>query len=213
MEFPEYRLMIFAKAPVPGRVKTRLAGHFGSRGAARLYRRMLSQTLQQAVAAQLCPVQLWCAPDCQQGFFHQARQRWGVSLHRQPPGDLGAKMHGAFRHSLREARGVVVIGGDCASIGVAELRQALRWLHAGTPAVLGPAADGGYVLLGLSQPLAGLFQRMPWSTDRVLDLSRGRLHRAGLAWRELPLGFDVDKPGDVRRLRRLAAGQGKHSVV
>jgi len=213
MEFPDHRLLVFAKAPVPGRVKTRLAGHLGNIGATRLYRRMLWQTLEMAVGADLCPVELWCAPTRDHPFFRRCRRELGVSLHRQQGADLGARMARAFSEALEHARGALVIGGDCASVDSTALRQSLGWLDGGVPAVLGPAEDGGYVLLGLARPAPGLFRRMPWSTARVLPLTRRRLRASGLAWRELSMGFDVDDPASLRRLRRLRAAQGKDSVV
>lgn len=213
MEFPDHRLMVFAKAPIPGRVKTRLAGHLGAIGAARLYRRMLRETLEMAVAARLCPVELWCAPDRNHPFFRRCRRDPGVSLHTQRGADLGIRMDRAFRDVLGRARGALVIGGDCASVGLTELRTGLQWLASGAPAVLGPAEDGGYVLLGLDRPAPALFRGIPWSPPRVLAMTRQRLRVTGLDWRELPPGFDVDEPADYRRLCRLRAVQGKASVV
>lgn len=102
----------------------------------------------------------------------------------------------------------VLIGGDCASLGEAELRAALGLLAAGHEAVLGPAADGGYVLIGLNRPCPMLFRGIAWSTPTVLAATRRRLGQAGLDWAELPPGWDVDTPADLRRLRsNLPAAQ------
>lgn len=201
-EFPDARLLIFAKAPVPGRVKTRLAGRLGARGAAELYKRLLRRTLGIARAARLCPVELWCAPDARHGFFADCRRDYGVRLRRQRGGDLGRRMNHALNRALAGKAYAVLIGGDCASLGAAELRQALARLAAGTGAVLGPAADGGYLLVGLRRPCPALFRGIAWSTPTVLAATRRRLDRAGLAWMELPAGWDVDTPADLRRLRR-----------
>ena len=200
--FPDARLLIFAKAPVPGRVKTRLAGRLGARGAARCYRQLLRRTLALARAARLCPVELWCAPDARHGFFAACRREYGVRLRRQCAGDLGKRMSHAFERVSTGSGYAVLIGGDCASVGPAELRAAFGQLAAGRDAVLGPAADGGYVLLGLRRPCPSLFRGIAWSTPAVLAATRRRLHRAGLDWIELPAGWDVDTPADLQRLRQ-----------
>ncbi|MDS4019448.1 MAG: TIGR04282 family arsenosugar biosynthesis glycosyltransferase [Candidatus Competibacter sp.] len=201
-EFPDARLLIFAKAPVPGRVKTRLAGQLGAHGAAELYKRLLRRTLGIARAARLCPVELWCAPDARHGFFADCRRDYGVRLRRQRGGDLGRRMNHALNRALAGKAYAVLIGGDCASLGAAELREAFGQLAAGREAVLGPAADGGYLLVGLRRPCPALFGGIAWSTPTVLAATRRRLDRAGLAWVELPAGWDVDTPADLRRLRR-----------
>jgi len=200
--FPNARLLIFAKAPVPGQVKTRLAGRLGARGAADLYKHLLRRTLALAHAARLCPVELWCAPDTQQGFFGACRRDYGVRLRRQCDGDLGRRMQHALNRALAENRQAVLIGGDCVSLDAMTLHTAFSLLAAGHEAVLGPAADGGYVLIGLRRPCPALFQGIAWSTPTVLQATRRRLQRAGVNWVELPTGWDVDTPADLRRLRR-----------
>ncbi|MFO1430483.1 MAG: TIGR04282 family arsenosugar biosynthesis glycosyltransferase [Candidatus Competibacteraceae bacterium] len=202
MRFPQARLLIFAKAPIPGRVKTRLTGKLGAVGAAKLYRRLLRRTLHLAGGASLCPVQLWCAPDTRHGFFQRCRRDYGIGLHRQQGADLGQRMHHALNTVLRRAPYAVLIGADCPSLGPAELQAAFMALAAGRDAVLGPAADGGYVLIGLRRPDGTLFRRIAWGSPAVLTATRRRLRRAGLDWVELPPGWDVDRPADLRRLQR-----------
>ncbi len=201
--FPACRLLIFAKAPIPGRVKTRLAGRLGPRGAAALYEKLLRRTLAIADAARLCPIELWCAPDARHGFFIACRRDYGLRLRRQCGDDLGRRMNHALSQTLNQGGPAVVIGGDCASLGGAELREAFQQLAAGSTAVLGPAADGGYVLIGLNRAAPALFRNIAWGTSTVLDATRRRLRRAGLNWAELPTGWDVDTPADLRRLRRV----------
>ena len=199
--FPDARLLVFAKAPVPGRVKTRLAGQLGARGAARLYRSLLRRTLALASAARLCPVELWGAPDSRHGFFGACRRDYGVRLRRQCAGDLGRRMNHALNRTLRVSGRAVLIGGDWASVGIAELRAAFDRLATGD-VVLGPAEDGGYVLVGLRRPCPWIFRGIPWSAPTVLEATRRRLERSAIVWVELPPGWDVDTPADLRRLRR-----------
>ncbi len=206
--FPTARLLVFAKAPVPGRVKTRLAGQLGARGAALLYQQLLRRTLCFARAARLCPVELWCAPDTRHGFFVACRRQYGVRLRPQGAGDLGQRMNRALNRTLADGHPAVLIGGDCASLGVEELRAAFQCLAAGRAAVLGPAADGGYVLVGLSQPCPKIFQGIAWGTGTVLRETRRRFEQAGVDWTELPPGWDVDTSADLRRLRRSVSEMG-----
>ena len=213
--FPHARLLIFAKAPVPGQVKTRLAGRWGPRGAAELYKKLLRRTLAIANAARLCPIELWAAPDARHGFFVACRRDYGLRLRRQSSGDLGQRMNHALTRTLNQGYPTVLIGSDGVSLGAAELRQAFQRLTTGADAVLGPAADGGYVLIGLNQPAPALFRNLAWGTSTVLDATRRRLRRLGLNWAELPTGWDVDTPADVQRLRQLQATSAapKYSAV
>lgn len=204
-EFPTARLLIFAKAPVPGRVKTRLAGRLGTRGAAELYKKLLRRTLAIARAARLCPVELWCAPDGRHGFFTACRREYGVRLRRQCGGDLGRRMNQALNRTLTVHRFAVLIGGDCVSLGAAELHAAFSRLATGRDAVLGPARDGGYLLVGLRQPRPALFRGIAWGMPAVLAATRRRLRWSGVDWAELSPGWDVDTPADLRRLRRVQA--------
>ncbi|MDG4550580.1 MAG: TIGR04282 family arsenosugar biosynthesis glycosyltransferase [Candidatus Contendobacter sp.] len=204
--FPNARLLVFAKAPVPGRVKTRLAGRLGTRGAAMLYRQLLRRTLRIAHAARLCPLELWCAPDARHGFFVACRREYGARLRRQCAGDLGQRMSHALNRTLAAGHPAVLIGGDCASLGEAELRATFGLLAAGHEAVLGPAADGGYVLIGLNRSCPTLFRGIAWSAPTVLAATRRRLRGAGITWAELAPGWDVDTPADLRRLRQSPAG-------
>ena len=202
MDFPQARLLVFAKAPVPGKVKTRLISKLGARGAASLYKALLQRTLRMATAAHVCPVQLWCVPHPRQAFFIACRRDYRVELHRQRGADLGQRMHHALNATLQNSPYALLIGGDCPALGSAELRFALAALSSGRDAVLGPAEDGGYLLIGLRRPGPDLFSGIAWGGAKVLAATRQRLRRAGLDWVELPLGWDVDRPADVHRLKR-----------
>ena len=121
LTFPDARLLIFAKAPVPGRVKTRLARQLGTRGAAALYQKLLRQTLRIAREARLCPIELWCAPDARHGFFVTCRREYGVRLRRQCGGALGQRMN----HALNQTLGILDALSDrgASALGPADLAQ------------------------------------------------------------------------------------------
>lgn len=200
MQFPDSRILIFAKAPRPGYAKTRLIPALGEAGAASLYADMLRKTVEMTAASKLCPLQCWCAPDLNHPLFDYFANDCDVSLFVQQGDDLGQRMSSAALKALDQAASVLLIGGDCPSLGMEQIMQALRWLEEGDDAVLGPAEDGGYVLLGLRRHAAALFSDIPWGTDQVLSLTRKRLTALEWRWRELPEMWDVDRPQDLHRL-------------
>lgn len=191
------RILLFSKAPVPSQVKTRLAPALGEDGAAQLQAELFRHSLQQVADAGLAPLQLWCAPDSRNPIFSWAHRTYDLSLHSQATGDLGARMHQALAEALRTAEFAVVIGTDCPALNADYLEAALAALQSGSPAVLGPAEDGGYVLLGLRQTMPQLFEAMPWGSAQVLAETRSRLGQERL---ELPTLWDVDRLEDVSRL-------------
>jgi len=193
------QLIVMAKAPVAGYAKTRLIPALGADGAARLARRLLDEAMAQACAAGLGEVELCCAPDTHHPAFQAQQQRGGVRLTAQGDGDLGARMHRAVVRGLAQAAQVLLIGTDAPALDAAYL-QAANAALAGSDAVLGPAADGGYVLIGLRRPAPSLFEAMAWSTERVLAVTRERLAECGLGWVELPTLFDIDEASDLTQL-------------
>lgn len=198
MRFPDASLMIFAKAPVAGAAKTRLAPALGEQGAADLHARLTERTLHTAITANLAPVELWCSPDCSHPFFQTVAGTVGRRV--QHGQDLGDRMANAFEAVLANHPYAVLIGTDCPAITPDYLARAFALLDGSADAVLGPAEDGGYVLLGLRRMDKRLFEGVAWGTDRVLDETRERLVALGWRWQELETLWDVDRPVDLERL-------------
>lgn len=201
----ERRLLIFARAPQPGAVKTRLIPALGAQGAAWLYAWMLQRTLDRALAAALAPVDCYVDPGPESAWFDRYRSVPGLRLLSQPSGDLGQRMQACFSQALEEARDVVLIGTDCPALQAQHLARAFEVLALGHRAVLGPAEDGGYVLIGLREQQPNLFQGIQWGGDRVYADSIARLDALGWGWSALDPLWDVDRPEDLQRLARLAA--------
>jgi uncharacterized protein len=199
-------VIVFAKAPVPGQVKTRLAATLGEAGAARLAARMLRHAVDQATRAAIGPVTLCAAPDGRHPVWAELVAQHGVQLMEQGDGDLGQRMARALSRVLASQantgtascplRGALLIGTDVPALDSAYLRQAAAALGS-HEAVFGPTADGGYVLVGLRHPQPSLFEAMRWSHDRVMDETRHRLAAAGLTHAELPVLHDVDVAADL----------------
>lgn len=190
-------LKVFAKAPEPGVAKTRLIPALGAAGAAALQRRLTAATVRAGCAAGYDTVELWCSPDLRHPFFVELAAEYPVVLRLQEGADLGERMHRAFGRDAVQ----VLVGTDCPGLDAVRLAGARELLaQAAVDVVLGPAEDGGYVLVGLKQPQRSLFSAMPWGTSEVLARTRQRLAGLGLAARELSPLPDIDRPQDLALL-------------
>ena len=196
MKYPDSRILVFAKAPVPGTVKTRLEPLLGADGAASLHSSLVVTCLDMLSRSRLCPVELWCTPDSSDPFFQQCQQRFQVPLMQQSSGDLGDRMAGALDSALAESGAVVLVGTDCPGMTISDLDEALEMLACDKQVVLGPALDGGYYLVGMRRPQPFIFSQIPWSTPDVFNITRDRLDKAGISWHSLPVRRDLDRPED-----------------
>jgi rSAM/selenodomain-associated transferase 1 len=195
--FSDCGLLVFVKDPQPGEVKTRLAEHMGETKALRVYRKLLEYT--EAIIAQL-PVETYVyygntKPD--QDIWSQSS---GVQHRSTQQGkDLGARMRAAFRDLFQAGKQrVVIIGSDCAELQLTHLEEAFRSLN-DNDAVIGPANDGGYYLLGLNRMVPELFQDMDWSTEHVYKTTIQRLKERNLRWYTLQVLTDMDNYEDWKK--------------
>jgi len=180
------RIVIFARWPEPGRVKTRLAATLGDEAAARIYRRLLVHTLAVARDSGL-PVELRVTGAPRERFETEFGPGFAVS--GQAEGDLGERL-------ARVEPPALVIGSDLPALTSSLLREAADALAA-HEVVIGPARDGGYWLIGLRRACPWLFTGMAWSTPRVLPETLARLEAHGMAPALLPQLADMDEPGDL----------------
>ncbi len=198
---PRGRILVFARAPVPGRCKTRLIPALGARGAAALHRALVRRTLAAARASG-ATVELWCAPDASHGFFAACRREFGARLRRQPAGDLGRRMALALGRVLREDAGAaVLVGSDCPGFTPRDFAVALAAL-ATRDCVLQASTDGGYVLIGARHIERRALAGIAWSSGRELDQTRRRMGMLGLSFSEKAPLMDIDTPQDYRKARR-----------
>lgn len=199
------RLLVFARAPVAGAAKSRLIPALGEAGAAALHAALVRDTLVRATAAGIGPVELWTTGDDPQAFLPGLAREHGVEHRRQQGADLGERMGAALASENSSPHARILIGTDCPRLAVADLRTAASRL-ASNDAVLGPADDGGYVLIGLNRMEPGLFRGIEWGTDTVLAATRQRLAAAGWQWSELERRPDVDRPEDLPAVAALGDG-------
>jgi uncharacterized protein len=195
---------VLTKAPIAGFAKTRLIPMLGADGAARLQERLIWRAVGTACAAAVGSVTLWATPDESHAVFHAIASRFGIALARQCDGDLGART----LEAIAAARGpALVIGTDCPALTTEHLRVAANILRGGIDAVVLPAEDGGYVLIGLRRTEPALFADMRWSTPQVMEETRRRLRARNLTWQEPATLWDLDVPEDLARLQELELGE------
>lgn len=197
----EVAVAIMAKAPRPGTVKTRLCPPLLATEAAALYRCFLLDkiaTVGGLVDAR--PVIAYTPDDARTEFDVLAP---GFALVAQDGADLGARLHATLSGLLAAGHvGAIAVDSDTPTLPSGFLQQAVDCLtRPGPDVVLGPTEDGGYYLIGVRAPHRELFERMPWSTSDVMEITRHRAAAAGLRALCLSSWFDVDTPDDLERLR------------
>lgn len=195
---PRRAILVFVRAPQPGRVKTRLAAAIGDHAALRVYRRLAEHTLAQvrALVAEDVEVRVHYAP-ADAGDAVRAWLGAGPAYLPQADGDLGARMMDAFARAFAGGvERVVIVGSDLPEVSASVLRRAFGLLDA-HPAVIGPAKDGGYYLLGLRGMIGGIFEGITWSTSAVLEATLDRFHAAGIDPARLEELADVDTVDDL----------------
>jgi len=192
------RLVIFAKAPQAGLAKTRLIPALGAAGAAELARQMLAHTLAQALATG-AQVELCMSPAAGDPTWRGVALPGTVKLTAQGEGDLGERMNRAMNRALTQQAAVLLMGSDCPALSAGHMAEAAAQLKH-HDAVLIPAADGGYVLIGLKAPCPSVFAPMAWSTSVVAAETRQRLialkKRVWLG----PTLHDIDDAADLVHL-------------
>lgn len=190
------RIIIFAKAPIPGFCKTRLIGALGAEGAAELAAEMLRRTVAIARESRIGPVELSVAPDPDHASWQTINFDGDILWTRQPEGDLGQRMAMAIKRSLSEGQNVLCIGTDCIDLEALHLREAASSLTQHTT-VITPALDGGYVLLGLNRFDDSMFEGIAWSTSSVCVDTILRIRRLGWSVAEMKALRDIDEEEDL----------------
>lgn len=207
-------LVIFAKAPVPGQVKTRLCPPLTEDEAATLHGSFVIDMLERTKVATTklkLPFDrhLACAPSSTLVFFQIMEERQSVKLIDQVGDDLGARMQQTFATLFGKGyQQVFIVGTDVPSLPLDHYKQALALLNT-HDVVLGPALDGGYYLIGLKQPQPELFTDIAWSTDRVLAATQEKAANLGLKVALLPSWRDVDTIDDLQALIDASAADAK----
>jgi rSAM/selenodomain-associated transferase 1 len=194
MSQPE--LLLFARQPVPGEVKTRLIPQYGAGGAAEIAAFLIRATVELAASAWPGRISLYASPDPGHPLFRELSREFSIALATQAGGDLGTKMLAALEEGIARSGCAAVMGCDVPHCGWPLLDQANDWLARGDN-VLGPSEDGGYYFIGLQQAQAGLFQGIPWGGQGVLAATLARAEALGIEFEMLPLQRDIDTAADL----------------
>ena|SRR5580700_2043724 len=194
-------LLLFAKTPKPGKVKTRLMAAVSADVAAALHAACIEDTLRFVRKTRGCDAFVFAAGGT--SYFRKLVKKMGsgvrVRVLPQRGSDLGARMENAFRKCFAMGfREVVVIGTDTPWMGVERVRRAFTELKR-NDVVIGPAEDGGYYLLGMRKMVAEIFQGIPWGTERVLELTLEVIAEQKVRGKLLRRDFDLDRPEDLKR--------------
>ena len=196
-------VIVFARAPVAGKAKTRLSGRLGAAGAARLQARLTRRAIATAARARCGPVELHGAPTARHAFFRFWAKKHGAILREQRGRDLGERMRQALAGALRRYRSAVLIGSDCPALTPRDLRRAARLLKGACDVVIAPAEDGGYAMVGARAAPARMFSGIAWGEENVYRDTVERMTALRLRWRESRTVWDVDRPQDLDRLAAL----------
>jgi rSAM/selenodomain-associated transferase 1 len=192
-------IIVFAREPRAGRVKTRLAAAIGAQDAAHAYARLLSRMLRLVERSRFTRRFLYCAEADELPYFSERLDARSWTIRVQSGHDLGARMSAAFQDVLGGQTLAVLVGTDVVDCTLADLDTAREALYSGSATgVLGPSIDGGYWLLGLRAIAPGYFTDMPWSTSAVARLTRAAMRANGLVVLELPPRRDLDDAADLR---------------
>ena len=209
--YPHYSLSVLTKLPVPGQVKTRMQPDYSPEFSRALHERLVDYVLAQWLQAAQCPVHLWLAGEAAeiQPLINSSHFRsFALPVALQRGRDLGERLLLVVNAQLAHYRGVFLVGTDCPFIDRNYLQAACDGLD-NHDTVIGPAEDGGYVLLGLKKPIPALFETIAWGTERVFEQTMTALNRLRLSCYTLPVLPDIDRPAD---LALLDAIPGFHSL-
>lgn len=198
----KYKLLIFTKSPVLGEVKTRLQPDYSEEESLKIHTSLLLNTLEKTKKLKAVDIELCCAPDRNTSFFLECENNYPIRLSNQEGEDLGERMAFSFSVSLQTYEKVVVIGTDCPELNEEYIQQAFTALD-NMNAVIGPATDGGYVLLGLKEFPYEIFNNIPWGENTVFEQTKNILDQLGWNWQLLDEKHDVDRPEDLQRYTDL----------
>ena len=197
-------LQQFARAPVAGQVKSRLQPALSPEEACELHQELVLWASTTLLASKLGTVELWVAGGQDFPVFHRCLSLGVTALRAQQGGDLGARMQHAITCGLEQHERVLLVGSDCPGITVAYLQAACEQLVV-ADLVLGPALDGGYVLIGARRRVDAVFVDIAWGTDTVLQDSLHKAAAAGYRTALLPALRDIDRPEDLPVWHQLQA--------
>lgn len=192
-------LVIMARSPEGGDVKTRLSPRLNREQRIALYTRLLNGTVERLSRVKGADTLIAYTPADSGEYF----ERYGLVAFPQAEGDLGIRISGAIEHVLCKGYdSATIVGSDIPGLGPRIAASAFEALRNADIAI-GPSTDGGYYLIGMKEPIPELFEGIKWSTNEVLKATVGKARRMGLKMEILDILDDIDTPEDMERLGLL----------
>lgn len=189
-------LILFAKQPIAGKVKTRLQPDYSPEQAAQIAEFLIGGTAKLATAHWPSVVYLYGAPNVDHPCFRHLAEKFHLRLVAQANGDLGLKMLTAMQQGIARSGAAAVMGCDVPHCDAAILEHAHEKLARGEN-VLGPTQDGGYYFIGLQDAAAALFEQIEWGGSQVLETTLVRAQQVGITFEMLPKLTDIDTCDDL----------------
>jgi rSAM/selenodomain-associated transferase 1 len=189
-------LMLFAKQPVAGQVKTRLQSDYAPLQVVEIAAFLIRASVQLASSSWPSEIYLYGAPDADHALFQELVRDFHIHLASQAPGDLGQKMLQAMHQGIARSGAAGILGCDVPHCPWEIIEQAHEHLASGRY-VLGPAEDGGYYFIGLQQAHAALFEGIVWGNNRVAEVTLSRARHLGINFEMLPVLNDIDTTEDL----------------
>ena len=190
------RLIIFTKSPLEGKVKTRMQPVYSTVQSLKLHQHLLHHTLSSLSELETVSLSLYCTPTTQHDLLLEYSKEFDLELFLQQGSNLGERMFKAISGQLKHFQRVIIIGTDCPAINPVYIQQANVALE-DVDVVIGPASDGGYVLLGIRGQCPDIFSDIDWGSEKVLMQTRVKIADLGLKHIELDVMNDIDRPEDL----------------
>ncbi|BFM16604.1 hypothetical protein R50073_27870 [Maricurvus nonylphenolicus] len=194
-----------AKAPVLGKVKTRMQPQLSVEQSVELHQRLVQHVVSNLVQCSDASLQLWVSDQPESPFFQSLHQRYPLQVQLQQGQDLGQRMSNICQTVLQQYSAVILVGSDCPFITSRQIEQVITALDAGNQAVIIPAQDGGYTLLALTQAEWRVFEEVEWGSERVYQQTLSRLDQLGWRYHCLEALADIDRPEDLVLLHEDAS--------
>lgn len=206
----KYRLLVFSKSPSLGKVKTRMQPVLTEEESLKLHIELSRYCLQEWSQPMICPMDIWVAgsiSDYQKALVNDS----SYTFYSQVGNDLGERMEYAVATTLQSAQlsGVILVGTDCPFISNDHLKRVVEMMGQGNDAVIIPANDGGYVLLGLKLFYSELFSGIEWGGEKVYADTIKKMQKLNITYHEMDSLPDIDRPEDLPLLEPLGFGRGK----
>jgi rSAM/selenodomain-associated transferase 1 len=194
-----HALILFARDPVIGKVKTRLKPHLEDQTILGLYKSFLDDSVEKIARVAGVDRFCWVYPNNASGYFERMARKHAMVVCAQEGQDLGSRMQNALAKCFAEGyEKAVIIGSDSPSLPVAYIEQAFA---SEKDVMIGPSTDAGYYLIGANRKVPDVFADVAWGTDRVLSETLALIWRSGASLETLPVWYDVDRYEDVLFLK------------